>query len=179
MKFPASLAAPSPQAVQDAIRTLEAAVDDPRVILPEAIFLFISRLIPLANVDLLVKDDGGQTLLTWRDDPYFGPGWHVPGSTIRFKERIADRIHACAWDELGARISFDPAPVAIQEVILPEPERNTRGHCIALAYRCTLLTPPDPALAYTGSQPSPGQWAWHAGAPKDLLPAHRVYERML
>ncbi|HEV2121659.1 MAG TPA: NUDIX hydrolase [Chloroflexota bacterium] len=173
------MSTPSPQAIQDAIRLLESAIDDPRVILPEEIFLFISRLIPLANVDLLIKDDQGRTLLTWRDDLYFGPGWHIPGSTIRFKERIADRVRACARDELGAEVSFDPQPIHVQEVILPEPERTTRGHCLALLYHCTLLTPPDPTSAYTSGTPSPGQWAWHAAPPEDLLPVHRVYERFL
>ena len=36
--------------------------------LPEEIFLFVSRTTPLVNVDLLIKDENGRTLLSWRDE---------------------------------------------------------------------------------------------------------------
>ena len=37
--------------------------------------------------------------------------------------------------------------------------------------------PADPALEWRPAQgpPRPGQWAWHRGAPADLLPTHRPY----
>ena len=46
------------------------------------------------------------------------------------------------------------------------------AHNISAAYRCRLLTPPDPARAYppeTGQPPQPGQWAWHPRCPDELL----------
>ena len=43
--------------------------------LPEELFYFISSITPLTNVDLLIKNKDNQTLLTWRDDKYYGPGW--------------------------------------------------------------------------------------------------------
>ena len=60
--------------------------------LPEELFYFVSQLTPLINVDLLIKNQQGQTLLTWRDDRFHGPAWHIPGGIIRFKEKIEDRI---------------------------------------------------------------------------------------
>ena len=49
------------------------------------------ELTPLVNVDLLIKDSG-RTLLTWRDDEFYGPGWHIPGGILGFKERALDRL---------------------------------------------------------------------------------------
>ena len=72
--------------------------------LPLDVFYFISQLTPLINVDLLVKNSQGQVLLTWRDDQFHGPAWHIPGGIIRFKERIETRIAKVAQSELGAKV---------------------------------------------------------------------------
>jgi len=156
-----------------AIAPLEAAIGDPRQGLPEDVFLFVSRIAPLINVDLLIQDDRGRTLLTWRDDEYFGQGWHIPGGIIRYQETAADRIRACALKELGAQVSFDTAPLLVSETIRP---CRDRGHFISLLYRCHLVTPPEPAR-HAESRPSPGAWQWHRTCPPDLLEAQAQYSR--
>jgi len=156
-----------------AIAPLEAAIGDPRQGLPEEVFLFASRIMPLINVDLLIQDDAGRTLLTWRDDPYFGAGWHIPGGIIRYKETAADRIRACAREELGAEVSFEAAPLLVSETI--SLSRN-RGHFVSLLYGCRLVTPPEPARR-SQSRPSPGAWQWHQTCPPDLLEAQAQYSR--
>ena len=50
------------------VRELESQLDAKTVGLLEELFLFVSRLSPLINVDLLNQDDGGRTLLTWQSD---------------------------------------------------------------------------------------------------------------
>ena len=96
-----------------AIAPLESALGDPGRGLPEEVFLFASRIMPLINVDLLIQEDGGRTLLTWRDDESFGQGWHIPGGIIRYKQTTAERIRACARQELGAEVTFDAAPLLV------------------------------------------------------------------
>ena len=156
------------------IEALERAIGDPRRGLPEDLFLFVSRLIPMVNVDLLIQDDRGRTLLTWRDDRHFGSGWHVPGSVIRYKERAADRVRACAREELGAAVSFEEAPIFVMETILAGRER---GHAVSLLYRCRLMGAPDAARAAATGSPTAGQWRWHDGAPSDLLDVQQQYAR--
>jgi colanic acid biosynthesis protein WcaH len=153
---------------------IESVIGDPRQGLPEDVFLLVSRITPLINVDLLIQDDSGRTLLTWRDDEFFGSGWHVPGGIIRYKETAAERVRACAREELAADISFDPAPMFVMETIL---ERRDRGHAISLLFRCRLLTAPDPAMAAGPESPSQGQWRWHEAAPLDLLDVQGQYAR--
>jgi ADP-ribose pyrophosphatase YjhB (NUDIX family) len=156
-----------------AIAPLEAAIGDPHAGLPEEVFLFVSRIAPLINVDLLIQDDAGRTLLTWRDDEFLGPGWHIPGGIIRYKETSAARIRACALQELGAEVSFDATPLLVLESI--QPHRN-RGHFISLLHRCRLLTPPDENLrAHESRLLAAGAWRWHQGPPPDLLEVHAPY----
>lgn len=161
-------------ALRRSIEALEAGQSDPRRGLPEDVFLFVSRIVPLVNVDLLIQDDRSRTLLTWRDDEFFGPGWHVPGGIIRYKESAADRIRNCAREELGADVACDSPPLLVSETIRAQ---NTRGHFVSLLFRCRLLTAPDDARSAASNPPSPGQWRWHKRCPPDLLEAQRPYAR--
>jgi colanic acid biosynthesis protein WcaH len=156
-----------------AIAALDALLPTARGGLPEDVFLLVSRLLPLVNVDLLVQDDARRTLLTWRDDEFYGPGWHVPGGIVRFQETLANRIHETARIELGTAVQFLPEPIAIRESI--DPTWAARGHFISLLYRCTLLGPPAAELQYLSGVPAAGQWSWHAACPPDMIDVHRHY----
>jgi ADP-ribose pyrophosphatase YjhB (NUDIX family) len=156
------------------ISALESTLGDARLGLPEEVFRFVSRITPLINVDLLIQDDHSRTLLTWRDDEFYGPGWHVPGGIIRYKESSADRLRACAREELGADVAFEPGPLLVAESIRG---KKTRGHHISLLFRCRLLSPPDEAKRAASDRPSSGQWRWHERCPPDLLEAQHEYAR--
>lgn len=156
------------------VRELDAVLAMPRQGLPEELFLLVSRLTPLVNVDLLIQDDAGRTLLTWRDDEFFGRGWHLPGGVIRFKEAASTRIVACALEELGVEVSHDAEPVLVTETIR---EPRARGHLISLLYRCRLVGDLDDSRRAVADPPAPGQWKWHTLCPPDLLPVQARYAR--
>jgi ADP-ribose pyrophosphatase YjhB (NUDIX family) len=141
--------------------------------LPHEIFLMLSSLTPMINVDLLLRNSQGQTLLTWRDDEFYGPGWHIPGGIIRFKEPIADRIAAVAASELGCTVSFSEAPLLLREI--SNPDRDVRGHFISLLYNCNLVTPPVSTLKFSTGWPKNGQWMWHDRCPENLIKVHEAY----
>jgi colanic acid biosynthesis protein WcaH len=151
----------------EAIDYLESMVSDPRKGLPQELFLFISRLTPLVNVDLLIRNTQDQKLLTWRDDPIFGRGWHVPGGCVRLGESFAERIAAVAVGELGAVVTFEPTPLGIFETI--DKTRSSRTHHISLLFDCTLVGDPDPQRKCGMESPRAGAWAWHSVCPDDLL----------
>lgn len=110
--------------VREAVRFLEKQLPDPRLGLPQELFFFVSRVTPLINIDLLIKDENGRVLLSWRDDPSAGVGWHLPGGIIRFKENLEIRIRKVCKEEIGTLLKFDPVPIAINQIIC---KNRTRG----------------------------------------------------
>jgi colanic acid biosynthesis protein WcaH len=159
--------------VREAVKLLRSCVADPHKGLPEDLFLLVTQLTPMVNVDLLIQEKKRGTLLSWRDDQYYEPGWHVPGGIVRFKERMEERVRAVARDELGATVKFNPIPITVREVI--RPDRETRGHFVSMLFRCALSSPPEEQYAYRSGEPRPGEWAWHARCPKNIIQVHEMY----
>jgi colanic acid biosynthesis protein WcaH len=162
--------------ILEAIAFLDKQVPNPSAGLPEELFVYISRTIPLVNVDLLIKDENGRTLLSWRDDQYAGKGWHIPGGIVRFKETLESRVKKVAEIEIGANISFDPIPIALNQLI--HPERNVRSHFIAILYNCFLsntFIPKNEGL----SDGDAGYLKWHEFCPDNLIEVHQIYRKYM
>ena len=157
--------------ISEAIAVLERSVKDARQGLPEDIFYFVSRLTPLVNVDLLIKDERGRTLLSWRDDRYAGKGWHLPGGIVRFKEKLETRVRKVAADEIGAVLKFESEPLALNQMI---GRNTTRGHFVALLYKCSLPGKYRPRNRGRGEK-EPGYLKWHEACPADLIGVHEIY----
>ncbi len=149
-------------------------VPDARGGLPQDLFYLVSRLTPLVNVDLLVVNEVNEKLLVWRDDEFYGPGWHIPGGIIRFKETAADRIQAVACNELSATVDHEPVPMSVHEIMAPH--RDIRGHFISLLYKCVLKSDLDESQGYNGGSIENGMWAWFKKCPSELIQQHRIYE---
>jgi len=159
---------------KEAIDFLNKQIKDPKKGLPKEIFLFISRLTPLPNVELIINDKKGRILLSWRDDIH-GTGWHVPGGIIRFKEKIEHRIEKVAEIEIGTRVMFDSEPLAVREMIC---EHDIRGHFIAFLYKCYL--PEDFVIDNKGRKENePGFLKWHDSCPKNLIKCQEHYKEFM
>ncbi len=153
------------------------AIENPRLSLPKDVFYFISQLTPMVNVDLLIKNASGETLLTWRADEFYGPGWHIPGGILRFKEHAATRIQKVAESELDASVTAEATPVVVREVMAPH--RDIRGHFISMLYRCKLTSMPDEAHRFDPGNPRNNQWMWHKGCPANIIPQHEAYRSLI
>lgn len=153
-------------------RVLEC-VDNAKYGLPEPVFKLVSQLTPLVNVDLLIKDEKDRILLTWRADEFYGPGWHIPGGIIRFKESINHRILKVAQTELQCNVKFKSKPIIINEVMADN--RNIRGHFISMLYECELTSKLNPENKANEKKPLHGQWLWHDKCPHDLISQHAIY----
>jgi ADP-ribose pyrophosphatase YjhB (NUDIX family) len=144
-------------------------VADPSRGLPDPVFRFVLQVTPMINVDLLVRNEKGEHLLSWREDAY-DKGWHVPGGIIRFNEPIPARIAAVAREELTASVSHADQPQHMHQFF------HRRGHFISLLFLCRLASPvSDPALLHTGGTPRHGQLRWIAGVPRDIYKVHSAY----
>ena len=131
----------------------------------------------MANVDLLIKNKKKQTLLIWRDDKYYGPGWHIPGGIIRFKETFSSRVHKVAESELGMTVTHTKKPITIKELFAKN--RDVRGHFISLLYECWPESEPDISRKYNGGEPQNGQWSWHDKSPVNLIKLQASYESFI
>lgn len=151
--------------------------------LGKELFLQVSSLVPIVNVDLLVYNEKGQFLLTWRDDPHCGTGWHIPGGCIRFKETCATRIKKVAEQELGIKnILFEKEPIKVFEIINHEhrdiENQNERGHFITLVYKCYA------PIGFTTDcqkqkQGEVGYMKWFDHLPDDLLRIQSCYKEII
>ena len=123
------------------LKKIKEIISDPRDGLPEVLFYFASSITAMVNVDLLIKNKNNQTLLIWRDDKYYGPGWHIPGGIIRFKETFSSRVHKVAESELGMTVTHTKKPITIKELFAKN--RDVRGHFITFLYECRPESEPD------------------------------------
>ena len=161
--------------ITEAIEFLDKQVLDPSAGLPDEIFYYISRVTPLVNVDLLIKDERGRTLLSWRNDQYAGQGWHLPGGIVRFRETLETRVKKVAETEIGAAVDFDLNPIAINQIIHNKRERS---HFISILYKCKLsapFVPENKGLRNTDA----GFLQWHTGCPDNLLKLQEIYRKFL
>jgi colanic acid biosynthesis protein WcaH len=163
--------------IADAIKRLKQEVPNPTKGLPDDLFYYISSATPIINVDLLLKDENGRTLLSWRDEPHSGKGWHIPGGIIRFKETIEERINEVAKIEIGTPVKlFKSEPIAINEIF--NRKQEIRSHFISLLYSCSLpgdFVPKNKGL----SKFDAGYLMWHKTCPDDLLKLHEIYRKFL
>ena len=151
--------------------------------LGQELFHLVSSLTPIVNVDLLVYNDQGQFLLTWRNDPHCGQGWHVPGGCIRFKETCEERIKKVAQKELCiSNICFDKAPIEVFEIICHEhrdiKNQNERAHFITLVYKC--YAPSDFSLDNQSVKKGEvGYMQWFDHLPDNLLSIQSCYREII
>ena len=152
-------------------------IDNPREGLPEDVFLLVSQLTPLVNVELLINDDKKGTLLTWRHDDFYGPAWHLPGGIVRFKELASTRIKKVAKSELEVTISFDSEPIEINEIM--NKNRDIRGHFFSLLYSCKLTSPLSKDFVFKEENPINGYWRWFKDCPDNLIFQHEIYRQKI
>ena len=99
----------------------------------KTLFESISRLTPAVSVELIIKSQDQQSsLLTWRDDELYGPGWHVPGGVVRFKETLTSRVDKVLKHEIGVSASKIEGPIGFHEIF--NNQRDIRGHFISFVF---------------------------------------------
>lgn len=160
--------------LEDLLDEVRKRIDDPNKGLPEDVFIFLSQISPLPNVDLLTRDGKGRILLAWRNDPWWGSGWHVPGGIIRLQETVEERINRTAESELGTLVEFDSKPVEVHQII--NKNLKSRSHHITLVYECRVS---DDYQIDNGSlgKHETGYLAWHDYYPYEMLKCHEFYRK--
>jgi len=171
--------------IKTAISRLKAGMQDegirPEVGLGNDLFLFSSTLAPVVNVDILAVNENREFILSWRDDPHSGIGWHIPGGCVRFKETLEERIQKTAVAELGSEVEYMPDPVKVFEIFSNHfrpglGDQRERAHFITLAFGCRLTDESklkDRLIKDTPTEP--GQFKWFKTLPDNLLMVQECY----
>ena len=156
--------------IDNICQTLDAM--DGRAGIGKNLFESISRLTPAVSVELIIKSQDEQsTLLTWRDDEFYGPGWHVPGGVVRFKETLSSRVEKVLKQEIAASALKFEGPIGFHEIF--NDQRDKRGHFICFVYKVILIeAPPIETKAQDGAI-TDGSWRWFANCPDNLIKNQR------
>lgn len=158
--------------LKETIDNIYSQIGNPQNGLPEEIFVFATKITPMINVDLLVKDNDNNILLSWRKTE-LSQGWHVIGGIIRLNESFEERIQKTALNEIGTEVIFEPEPIAIKQLI--HKELPYRSHFITLIYECRL--PEGFIINNKGkTEKDSGFLKWHKKFPEDMIKYHRFYK---
>lgn len=165
----------------EAINTLQNIMNEeginPTQGLPEKLFIFGTTLIPVSNVDLFITNEKGQVLLSWRDDKYYGKGWHIPGGCIRLRESWLERIQKTAVAELGTDVEVELTPLLVRESMTSQlrpwlKNQLKRTYNISMLFNCKL--PKDYKInSERIDYGLEGYLKWFDAIPEDLLLCHR------
>lgn len=151
----------------------------PELGLGEDLFLYSSTLAPVVNVDLLITNKKQQILLSWRDDPHSGTGWHIPGGCIRFKETMEERIQKTAVSEIGTKVEYYKEPIQVFEIFSKNyreglKDQRERAHFITLVFMCHI--PENFQIELDKTRPGEtGYMQWFDCLPDNLLAVQNCY----
>lgn len=150
--------------------------------LGKELFCFASTLMPVVNVDLLILNKKKEILLSWRDDPHCGTGWHIPGGCIRFREKASERIQKTAMSEIGTWVDFSSEPIKVFEFFSKNDrpgikDQRERAHFISLVYLCTV--PKDYFIPKEKQIPGKaGTLKWFTELPENLIQIQNCYRKI-
>ena len=150
---------------------------NPREGLPEHLFKYISSVTPMLNVDLLVFNPDQGVLLSWRKDKFYGPGWHIPGGIIRFKENFIDRLNYVAKNEIKINGELEYRMVSIHQIM--NPSRDVRGHFISLLFVSEINSKIAENIKTNTKNYKSGDLSWHKFSPKNIIPQHIRYSQYI
>ena len=140
--------------------------------LPSHLFEYVSSITPIINVDLLVHNPCKGIILSWRSDKFYGPGWHVPGGIIRFKENFLDRLKYVARNEINSNEDMEFNLISINQIM--NPDRDIRGHFISLLFFAEMHQ--NKIINNGVKEGENGFLKWHKYIPENLIKQHKRYE---
>lgn len=150
--------------------------------MPDELFLLISSLVPIANVDMLIVNEKDQLLLARRNDEFYEKAWHIPGGCMRYGESFMHAIQETAKRELGCEVEVDETPIVVRNVIRgsnpAQQHARERGHNVAVLFRCSL--PKDYPLPNGEKvETDEGFLRWFDMLPPDFMGIQHVFDDVL
>ena len=144
--------------------------------LPQHLFNYVSSIVPMINIDIiLIEKASNYFALVWRDDGLYGPGWHIPGGIIRFKEGAKQRIIKTIISEIGVKPPESFQLLEINEIM--NHTRDVRGHFISMLYKGIVEQRNIPKYHGNKSTLVNKCVYWFDHFPEDVISQHKRYRK--
>ena len=148
--------------------------------LPRHLFHLISMLSPVVNVEAIVTDiESACLVLIYRDDEFYGPGWHLPGGIVRSRETMCSRIVKMVKAELNLDVddfSIESC-VSIAESI--DLIRSVRSHFVSFTFLIRVQSNFSFPAFRDEHIYANGDIAVHTSVPSNLISEHIKYLSVL
>ena len=145
--------------------------------LGKPLFETISGLVPSVNVDLLCYDDKNRFALVYREDKFYGPGWHIPGGVLRFKENLEFRLVLTAKNELNIDKLECISRVNVAEIFATD--RDIRGHFISFLYKAKSDDLIEIEDYNENAKYIDGSVAMFYSSPRNIIKQHRQFSYLM
>lgn len=153
-------------------------IDSPTSGLPHHLFEYVSSIVPIVNVDLIAHRPERGIIMSWRDDGYYGPGWHLPGGCLRYKESLISRLHKVAESEIAVKsVLTDVTWIGAYQCM--HATRDIRGHFITFVYSAVLENEDIPVYSQSHLNGlRHGDVYFHLRWPDNVISQHERYSRV-
>ena len=148
--------------------------------LGKRLFLIVSQLTPICNVELVIKNNLNKILLIYRDDEFYGPGWHLPGGIIRFRENVKSRIFVTLGKELKIKKGDlkNLKLISCYEII--NSKRILRSHFLSLVYLVKLSRRSNNFPFFDKDKVyRHGDIAYHNKCPNNIIKEHIRFKKII
>jgi ADP-ribose pyrophosphatase YjhB (NUDIX family) len=108
--------------------------DDDNAFLPDLAFRAFHKIVPWPAVEVLIHDDDGRFVLTYRNDDF--TGWHIPGGFMRINETFQAACDRHVRKEKVADAVSDLRLIASHTWLKGE---HPYGHNISLVIACKAV----------------------------------------
>ncbi len=108
--------------------------DDDNAFLPDLAFRAFHKVVPWPAVEVLIHDDDGRFVLTYRNDDFIG--WHIPGGFMRIDETFQAACDRHVRKEKVADAVSDLRLIAAHTWLKGE---HPYGHNVSLVIACKAV----------------------------------------
>ena len=144
------------------------------------LFYITSMLTPLVCLEIFVHDQESRgVVLIYRDDEFYGPGWHLPGGILRSREEIETRVFKTVMREIGVskeQIGFVKCISLAESFDTCKP---IRSHFIAIGLLVEIDIREQVGSYVAGKDYVNGEAAVHREVPKDMIVEHIKYSEYI
>ena len=114
-------------------------------------------------------------MLLWRDDQHYGPGWHLPGGIIRFREQMIKRVEKVAFGECNVVPKNIVGPLEYFESI--DIQQRERSHFITFIFSCEIDMPKTQLTFGYDWLVNLKKGKFFKVFPNDMIPLHHKYRK--